>query len=115
MIFLGTFIHNLDDKNRIVLPAKLLVKLTKKIVISKGFDGCLELRNEGDFEQYANSLMKLTQTKKDSRIVIRQLLANACDLEIDTSKRILIPNNLLVEANINKEIIIIGVGDKIEL
>jgi MraZ protein len=115
MIFLGTFEHALDTKNRLVLPSKFVNNLTKKVIISKGFDGCLECRSEKDFTLYSEKLMSLSQTKKDTRIVIRQLLANAADIEIDSAKRVLIPLTLLKEANISKDITIIGVGNKIEL
>lgn len=115
MVFLGTFKHNLDVKNRLTLPSKFTNKLLEKVVVSKGFDGCLELRSIAAIEKYADELMNLSQTKKDTRIVVRQLLANAADLEIDKANRILMPTNLLLEANLTKEVIIIGIGNKIEI
>lgn len=115
MIFLGTYEHSIDAKNRLTLPSKFVAKLSKTIVVSKGFDGCLEIRSDVAFEEYANKLMEFSQTKKDTRVVTRQLLANASDLEIDGAKRILVPANLLAEAGLTKNIVIIGVGNKIEL
>jgi len=115
MIFLGTFEHNLDSKNRLTLPAKFANKLGKLVVLSKGFDGCLQLRNEEEFNKYSEQLMSLSQNHKDTRIVVRQLLANAADLEIDKANRILIPTNLLKEGSLTKDVIVIGVGNKIEI
>ncbi|GHU52715.1 transcriptional regulator MraZ [Bacilli bacterium] len=115
MIYLGTYKHTIDSKNRLVLPAKFVAKLSKEIVVSKGFDGCLELRSIEDFNSFSEKLMQLSQNKKDTRIVTRQLLANAIDLEIDNVKRILIPSNLMAEANLTKNVVIIGVGNKIEI
>ena len=115
MIFLGTYFHNIDSKNRLSMPAKFASSLGEKIVVSKGFDGCLEIRSSKSFEEYANKLMSLTQTKKDSRIVIRQLLANAANIELDNARRILIPLNLLKEANIKTSVVVIGIGNKIEI
>ncbi len=115
MIFLGTYFHNIDAKNRLSMPAKFASSLGNEIVISKGFDGCLEIRSSNSFEAYANKLMNLTQTKKDSRIVIRQLLANAANVELDKARRILIPANLLKEANISSSVVVIGIGNKIEI
>lgn len=115
-MFLGTYFHTLDSKNRLILPTKLVAKLTENIVISKGFDGCLELRTLSDFEQYSNQLMKYSMNKAESRTLVRQLLANAIDLTIDKQNRILIPANLLQEAKItSREITIIGVGNKLEI
>lgn len=115
-MFLGTYFHTLDSKNRLILPTKLVAKLTENIVISKGFDGCLELRTMSDFEQYSSQLMKYSMNKAESRTLVRQLLANAIDLTIDKQNRILIPANLLQEGKItSREITIIGVGNKLEI
>ena len=114
-MLLGTYFHSLDDKNRLILPAKIVSKLKDDVVVSKGFEGCLELRTSKNFELYVEKLMRLSQNKKESRILIRQLLANAIDLKIDKTNRILIPSNLLKESNIIDEVTIIGVGNKLEL
>lgn len=115
MIFLGTHLHNIDSKNRLTLPAKFASQLGQQIVISKGFDGCLEIRSAADFDAHAQKLLALAETKKDARIVVRQLLANAENIEIDTNRRALIPANLLKETNIKKDVTLIGLGNKIEM
>lgn len=115
MYLLGTYFHTLDAKNRLIVPAKFIPVLKKEIVVNKGFDGCLELRTASEFEKFTNQLMSYSNNKKDTRILTRQLLANAADLEIDSAKRILIPQVLLAEVGITKEVAIIGVGSKIEI
>lgn len=115
-MFLGTYFHNLDTKNRLTIPSKILSNIKEnRVIVSKGFDGCLELRTNDEFEKYTNKLLSLSQNKLNTRTVLRQLLANASDIEIDSAKRVLIPSNLLVEAKIQKEVVIIGVGDKCEI
>lgn len=114
-MFLGTYEHSIDSKNRLSLPSRIVSKINEDVVVSKGFDGCLELRTLSAFEVYSEKLMQLSQNKKDSRIVIRQLLANAIDLSLDSAKRILIPNSLLAESNITKDVVIIGLGNKLEI
>lgn len=116
-MFLGTYYHNLDSKNRLTIPSKLLSKLgnEKSIIVSKGLDGCLELRRLEDFNSYSNKLLALSQNKVNTRTILRQLLANASEIEIDVANRILLPTNLLNEAKITKEIVIIGVGNKCEI
>lgn len=114
-MFLGTYEHSLDSKNRVNLPSKLRIKLQKVVILSKGFDGCLELRTPEQFETYAESFTKFSNTHKDSRVITRQIFANSTDVELDTANRILIPNVLLKEANIKKNVVIIGVGKKIEI
>lgn len=114
-MLLGTYNHSLDSKKRLILPSKIVAKLDKEIVVSKGFDGCLELRTEVEFEKYSQKLLQLSQNKKEARILIRQLLANAANLVIDSANRILIPSTLLSETNIKSQVTIIGLGNKLEI
>ncbi len=114
-MFLGTYNHSIDKKNRLNLPTKIVVKLSDVVIVNKGFDGCLELRSQQEFENYSNQLMKLSQNKSESRILVRQLLANAAEITIDKQNRILIPGNLLNECNIKEQVTIIGIGNKLEI
>lgn len=59
--------------------------------------------------------MSYSSNKRESRILVRQLLANAIDLRTDKVNRILIPDTLLAETNINNDVVIIGLGDKLEI
>lgn len=114
-MFLGTFNHNLDAKNRLSIPSAVRTQLGKSIVISKGFDGSLNIRTVEEFQNYATKLLSLSQTKLNTRTIQRQLLANAAEIEIDSANRILIPANLIKEAGIKTAVTIIGLGDKLEL
>jgi MraZ protein len=114
-MLLGTYEHFLDSKNRLNLPSKFRNKLTDNVVLSKGFDGCLELRSSENFTIYANKLMSYSSNKSTNRLVTRELLANATEISIDSNGRILLPANLIKEASIKKEIVIIGLGNKIEI
>ncbi len=114
-MFLGTFNHNLDAKNRLSIPSTVRTQLGKSVVISKGFDGSLNIRTPEAFQEYATKLLSLSQSKLDTRTMQRQLLANAAEIEIDSANRILIPANLIKEAKIETAVTIIGLGDKLEL
>lgn len=114
-MFLGKFTHSVDTKNRLVLPTKFLTSLDKNIFLSKGFDGCLELRNEQDFNKRYNELSQLSENKRDARNVARVYFMNTHQITIDAAKRILIPSDLLASAGITNKVIIIGVGNKIEI
>lgn len=116
MLFLGTYNHTIDEKNRLSLPTKLVNKFTNRIVIiSKGFDGCLELRSQEDFEIWSNQILSYSPNKKDSRILTRQILANSNEVELDKANRILIPEVLVKLAKLNKDVVIIGIGNKLEV
>ena len=114
--FLGSFKHSIDAKNRLTLPAKFVTKFIKnKAVITKGFDGCLELWNGYNFDKRVDQILSYSQNKKNARILTRQILANSNEVEIDKAKRILLPTNLKEMALIKKDVMIIGVGNKIEI
>lgn len=116
MLFLGTYKHNIDEKNRLSLPAKLVSKFSNRIVVvSKGFEGCLELRSREDFEVWSGQILSHSQTKKDSRILARQILANSSEIELDKANRILIPEVLSKLAKLHKSVTIIGLGNKLEV
>ncbi len=114
-MFLGTFIHNIDNKNRLSIPAAIRNQLGKSVVISKGFDGSLNLRTPEEFQVYASKLLSLSQTKLNTRTIQRQLLANAAEIDIDSANRILIPANLIQEAKLQTSVTIIGLGNKLEI
>lgn len=114
--FLGSFKHSIDAKNRLTLPTKFVVKFAKnKAVITKGFEGCLEVWTSLDFDKRVNQVLSYSQNKKNARILSRQIFANSNEVEIDKAKRILLPTNLKDMASIKKDVMIIGVGNKIEI
>ncbi|MDR0675175.1 MAG: division/cell wall cluster transcriptional repressor MraZ [Mycoplasmataceae bacterium] len=115
MIFLGTYKHTLDNKNRLTLPSKFITKLPKNIYLSRGFDGCLEIRTLEEFTKRYEYLNQYSENKRDSRNAARIYFANSHDVEIDNAKRILIPTELITTANLTKNVVIIGVGNKIEI
>lgn len=114
--FLGTFNFNLDDKKRLTLPAKWRQILGNNVVISKGYDGCLELRSQTQFNAYyVKHLQNLNPKLKNSRLLLRQLLGNAADLSVDKAFRVLLPQNLLKLGSINRNVCLVGLGDVIEI
>ena len=115
-IFLGTYKHRIDEKNRLNLPSKIANKFNDHIVIvSKGFDGCLEVRGKNDFDLWSKQILSYSQNKKDARILARQILANSVELEIDRTNRILIPEVLKQLAYLKKNVTIVGLGNKLEI
>lgn len=116
MLFLGTYQHSIDDKNRLSLPAKLVAKFSNRVVVaSKGFEGCLELRSVEDFANWSEKILSYSPNKKDSRILARQVLANSAEIELDKANRILLPEVLKKLASLNKNVVIIGLGNKLEV
>ena len=114
-MFFGTYEHTLDDKNRLVIPRKMREELGTKIVILKGFEGSLSVYKEEDFARYAEEVNRLPYNKKSSRDYIRVQLSSASDCEVDKQGRTIIPPYLMKKYNIGKEVVVIGVGNHIEI
>ena len=114
-MFYSSYVHNLDNKGRLVIPSKMRDEFGNKAYILKGFDGCLSIFKEADFLKLMEKINSLSFNKRVSRSYIREQLASVCELEIDRQGRTLLPTQLLNKFNIGKEVIVIGVLDHIEV
>ncbi|NCC54776.1 MAG: transcriptional regulator MraZ [Erysipelotrichia bacterium] len=113
--FIGEYAHNIDKKGRIIIPAKFRDAYEGKLIVSKGLDGCLNLYTIAQWNQMMQQLMSLPNTKKETRLFKRNLAAKASECEIDNQGRILIPANLVKEAQLQKECFVIGTGNTVEI
>ncbi|MGE5559523.1 MAG: division/cell wall cluster transcriptional repressor MraZ [Chloroflexota bacterium] len=114
-MFMGEFQHSLDEKNRLIMPAKLRDGLGDRFIITKGLDTCLFAYTETEFQQLAAKLQSLPFTKADSRAFVRMFFSGASECEFDKQGRIVIPSNLKEYANLDKECVIIGVSNRVEI
>ena len=114
-MFMGQFLHNIDEKGRIIIPSKLREQLSTFVVVTRGFDKCIALYSMEGWEKFQASLLTLPNTMQDARKNIRVLVGSASSQEFDKQGRINIPANLIKEASINKECVIVGVLDHIEI
>lgn len=114
-MFIGTYIHTIDNKKRINLPSKLAALLDKNLYVSKGFDNCLEIRQEKEFRAWVALLGNSNNLGSNRRQVARVALGKSAQISVDSANRILIPVNLLDDAKIVKDVVIAGMGDSIEL
>jgi MraZ protein len=114
-MFLGEYQHSLDSKGRITVPAKLREQLGEKFVATKGLDNCIFLYPMDEWRIIEEKLRSLPFTRADVRSFARFFFSGASELEVDRQGRTLIPVNLRDYASIDKELIIIGVGSRIEI
>ncbi|SHJ59788.1 MraZ protein [Clostridium amylolyticum] len=114
-MFIGEYSHSLDNKNRMIIPAKLREELGGKFIITKGLDGCLYAYPIEEWKILEEKLKSLPLTNKDARAFVRFFFSGASEIEVDKQGRGLIPQNLLEYAGISKEIISIGVLTKVEI
>lgn len=115
IMFIGEYQHNIDDKNRIVVPTKYRELLGEKFVITRGLEKCLYIMPLKEWEVIMDKLKSLPFTKKDARTFSRYFLSGASTCEFDKSGRINITSPLALYAGLEKECVFIGVNDRIEL
>lgn len=114
-MFMGEYHHNLDEKNRIVIPTKYRELLGNKFIITRGLEKCLYIYPQKEWENIVSKLNTLPFTKKDARAFSRAFFSGASICEFDKSGRINITSPLVSYADLDKECVIIGVNDRIEL
>ena len=97
------------------MPAKFREILGEQCVVTRGFDGCLFVFSEEGWEKFEEKLQALPMDKPEARMLSRFFLAGAIDAEVDKQGRILIPSNLLAHSKIEKEAVVAGVGNRVEI
>lgn len=117
IVFLGEYKHTMDSKGRVVIPSKFRDELKQGCVITKGQDNCLQILTKGNWEEEAATIAALPKTNKTSRQLMRSLFSGAVDASIDSSGKILIPENLRAysQMNLGQPITITGSGSVIEI
>ena len=114
-MIIGEYEHSLDTKSRLIMPAKLREDVGEKFIITKGLDGCLFGFSKQEWENFEEKLKTLPLTNKNARDSVRFFLSGAIVEELDKQGRFLIPANLKEYANLDKEVVITGVGTRIEI
>ncbi len=114
-MFIGEYIHSVDDKKRLSVPAKFRKDLGKKAVITLGLNKCLSLYPTKEWKVFAEKLSKLSMGKSEDRGFSRTMLSGAFEVEIDTIGRILIPEALKSYAALKEKVVLTGVYDRVEL
>lgn len=114
-MFMGEFHHNIDDKGRIIMPAKFRYELGEKFIITRGLEKCLYVYSETEWNNIVSKLKTLPFTKKDARTFIRSFFSGAAECEFDRQGRINITSPQVSYADLQKECVVIGANDRIEI
>ena len=116
MAFSGTFDYTLDAKNRLTVPAKFRTSLSESVVITKGTEKCLSIWPRQDFEDFVAAALAGTQPLDPKRDAIkRYFFSNSFETELDSAGRVMVPAKHLTHAGLGKEVVVNGVGDRIEI
>jgi MraZ protein len=114
-VFFGEFRHNIDTKGRLSIPAKMRNQCQEKVFVTRGNDGCLALYTAEGWENYYKDLQSLSMKKKNNRTFIRLVTSRVSECEFDKLGRINIPLVLRQEGHLEKECVVVGVGDHVEI
>jgi MraZ protein len=114
-MFMGEYNHTIDAKGRLIIPSKFRETLGDTFVVTKGLDGCLFVYDNVEWNVFEEKLKSLPITNKDARQFARFFLAGAAEVEVDKQGRILVPNVLRDFAELNKDVVLIGVASRIEI
>lgn len=114
-MLLGEFHHNIDDKGRLVVPTKFREELGSEFIITRGIEKCLYVYSLEEWEKLVSKLNTLPFTKKVTRTFTRFFYSGATACVFDKSGRMSITSPLVSYAGLDKECIIIGVNDHLEI
>ena len=114
-MFLGQFQHAIDEKGRLMIPARFRELLDGGAYITQGFDRCLMIMTGPYFKQIYDHVNAMNLTDPSARLLRRMIFTNAYPLEVDKVGRVHLPQNLREFANLNGEAIVAGQGDYFEV
>ena len=114
-MFIGEYHHTIDEKGRIIIPAKFREALGKEFIITRGIENCLFVYSLQNWANITEKLSSLPFTKKDARTFNRFFMSGATNVELDKQGRVNISQPLTQYANLLKDCVIIGTGDRLEI
>jgi MraZ protein len=114
-VFLGEFDHSIDDKGRVAIPARFRDELSEGVILTRGFDHCLQAFPRPTWQELAQRISALSLGNEEARNLRRLLFSGAAEVEIDRQGRILIPQSLREYAGMNERVIIAGMNTYFEL
>lgn len=114
-MFMGEYNHTIDAKGRLIVPSRFREQLGDEFVVTAGLDGCLFVYADEEWKRFEEKLYALPVSNPGARKFSRFFLASACTCEVDKQGRILLPAKLRSMANLEKDVVLAGVGSRIEI
>lgn len=114
-MLIGEYIHTIDDKNRLSLPAKFRTEMGKRVVITPGLDGCLFVFTLKQWREISAKLSESSMFQSDSRSFNRFMFGGAVEAEVDAIGRILVPEFLAKRAKLSGRVAVVGVHGRVEI
>ncbi len=114
-MFIGEYQYNLDDKNRLMVPAKFRAKLGKGAVVTRGLDNCLFIYPQAEWLKLSGKISDLPIGQAKSRAFARLMLSGAMEVEFDGQGRITLPEYLKKFAGLKKAVVMAGLMNRLEI
>ncbi|OIN88897.1 cell division/cell wall cluster transcriptional repressor MraZ [Candidatus Berkelbacteria bacterium CG1_02_42_45] len=114
-MFIGEYRHSIDEKGRVSIPSKFRGELASGCVVTRGLDKCLWVYPLGEWQNLAEKIAELPITQKNARSFSRLMLAGASDVDLDRVGRINLPGYLREYADISKDVVFVGIYNRIEI
>ena len=114
-MFFGEYEHSIDAKGRVIIPAKLRDALGEQFIITKGLDECLFVYPLDQWEAFQEKLQALPLNQPSARAFVRFFFSGATEAELDKQGRVMLPANLREYGSLEKEIVITGAGNRLEI
>lgn len=111
---MGEYHQKIDEKGRLIIPAKIRESLGNDFIVTRGLDGCLFIYSKTTWDEIIKKYQELPNVK-DTRNFMRFFLSGAISLEFDKQGRINISSPLVKYADLIKNCVVIGVGDRVEI
>ena len=114
-MFIGEYSHTIDAKGRMIIPSKFRERLGERFIVTKGLDNCLFVYPKIEWKRFEEKLKQLPLTSRNARAFVRLFFSGATECELDKQGRITIAPNLRKHANVDKEVVTIGVSTRVEI
>jgi MraZ protein len=114
-VFLGTHTPKLDEKGRVILPAKFRDPLSAGLVMTKGQERCVVIWPNEQFQEFAESLRQRSQNNEKVRAYTRVFFSSAFDDIADKQGRVTIPASLREWAGLNRDLVVVGADTRVEV
>lgn len=114
-MFMGEFQHSIDEKGRMIIPAKFRDLLGTSFVVTRGLDQCLFVYPQQEWEVLEQKLKALPLMKSDARAFTRFFFSGATECEWDKQGRVNLPSNLRQYAKLEKDCVVLGVSNRVEI
>jgi len=114
-MLIGQYEHTIDNKKRLALPAKFRGELGDKVIVTKWLEGCLAVFTEIEWKAWSEKLVSMTVSQAEARSFARTMLAGAVEVSLDKLGRVLVPDYLKNYADLNKNVVICGLSNRLEI